>query len=83
MSDQPGEVIYTPPEGEHLLRGLLKDWERFLHESRDLDPLVRIGVLEEIPVGREKLFLHSKLMRLLSFDGDAFAPCPQSIQESN
>jgi cell filamentation protein, protein adenylyltransferase len=40
-----GEVIYTPPEGEPRLRGLLANWERFFHESPDLDPLVRLAVL--------------------------------------
>jgi len=40
-----GEVIYTPPEGEARLRELLANWERFAHESPDLDPLVRMAVL--------------------------------------
>src|SRR5262245_2856539 len=39
------EVIYTPPEGEALLRELLANWERFAHEGSDLDPLVRMAVL--------------------------------------
>jgi Fic family protein len=40
-----GEVIYTPPEGEARLRELLANWERFAHESPDLDPLVRMAIL--------------------------------------
>jgi Fic family protein len=40
-----GEVIYTPPEGEARLRELLANWERFAHETPDLDPLVRLAVL--------------------------------------
>lgn len=40
-----GEVIYTPPEGEARLRKLLANWEKFAHESRDLDPLVRMAIL--------------------------------------
>jgi Fic family protein len=40
-----GEVIYTPPEGEARLRELLTNWERFAHESPDLDPLVRMALL--------------------------------------
>jgi Fic family protein len=40
-----GEVIYTPPEGEGVIRDLLANWERFLNEATDLDPLVRMGVL--------------------------------------
>lgn len=39
-----GEVVYTPPEGEALLRELLADWERFLHEEESLDPLIRMAV---------------------------------------
>jgi Fic family protein len=39
-----GEVVYTPPEGEDRLRRLLANWERFLHESTDLDPLIRMAV---------------------------------------
>jgi Fic family protein len=43
-SHRSGEVIYTPPEGEGLLRDLLGNWERFLHEETSLDPLVRMAV---------------------------------------
>jgi Fic family protein len=39
-----GRVIYTPPEGESLLRDLLTNWERFLHAPAPLDPLVRMAV---------------------------------------
>jgi Fic family protein len=43
-NDRTQEVIYTPPEGEKLLRDLLGNWERFLHEQTELDPLVRMAV---------------------------------------
>lgn len=39
-----GEVVYTPPEGDERLRGLLANWERFLHDNTDLDPLIRMAV---------------------------------------
>lgn len=39
-----GQIVYTPPVGEALLRGLLANWERFLHEATDIDPLVRMAV---------------------------------------
>ena len=39
-----GSVIYTPPDGETLLRDLLANWEAFVHGSDDLDPLVRMAV---------------------------------------
>ena len=40
---EAGAVIYTPPEGESLIRDLLANWERFLHESTELDPLIRMA----------------------------------------
>lgn len=39
-----GEVIYTPPAGEDVLRSKLANWERYLHEARDVDPLIRMAV---------------------------------------
>lgn len=39
-----GEIIYTPPDGEQRLRDMLSNWERFLHEQDELDPLVRMAV---------------------------------------
>lgn len=44
LNDATGEVIYTPPEGENVLRDLLANWERFLHNETSLDPLVRMAV---------------------------------------
>lgn len=43
-NDRTGETIYTPPEDETRLRELLANWERFLHEQGELDPLVRMAV---------------------------------------
>jgi len=40
--------------------------------SRYLKALVSIGVLREQTFGKEKLFVHPKLMRLLTRDGNAF-----------
>lgn len=40
-----GQVIYTPPEGTVLLRGLLANWEQYLHAVEpDTDPLIRLAV---------------------------------------
>ena len=44
LARDSGEIVYTPPVGEDLLRNLLANWERFLHEERDLDPLIRMAV---------------------------------------
>jgi Fic family protein len=43
-NDQSGAVIYTPPVGESELRALLANWERYLHEAREIDPLIRMAV---------------------------------------
>lgn len=43
-NERTGEVVYTPPEGEAHLRDLLSNWEHFLHEQTDLDPLVRMAI---------------------------------------
>jgi Fic family protein len=43
-SKTTGEVIYTPPEGADLIRNKLSNWERFLHETTDVDPLIRMAV---------------------------------------
>lgn len=42
-NDATGTVVYTPPEGESLIRDLLANWERFLHEEESIDPLVRMA----------------------------------------
>ena len=44
INDKTGEVIYTPPEGESSLRDMLANWERFIHNEEDVDPLVRMAV---------------------------------------
>ena len=43
-NDRTSEVIYTPPVGEQALRDLLANWERFLNEPGELDPLVRMAI---------------------------------------
>lgn len=44
VNDATGVVIYTPPEGETHLRDLLANWERFLHNETELDPLIRMAI---------------------------------------
>jgi Fic family protein len=43
-NDATGEIIYTPPEGESRLRDKLANWERFIHDDGDIDPVVRMAV---------------------------------------
>lgn len=39
-----GQVIYTPPVGEQLLRDKLSNLEHFLHYHNDLDPLIKMAI---------------------------------------
>jgi len=39
------QVIYTPPEGEQVIRDKLQELEQFLHSDSDLDPLVRMALI--------------------------------------
>lgn len=43
-SPERGKIIYTPPVGEDLLRNLLGNWEKFIHNQTSLDPLIRMAV---------------------------------------
>lgn len=45
MNEATGEVIYTPPEGANLLREKLSNWERYIHDQADVDPLIRMAVM--------------------------------------
>jgi Fic family protein len=38
-----GKIVYTPPEGQALLREKLSDLEQFLHGRDDLDPIIRMA----------------------------------------
>ena len=40
-----GEVIYTPPAGESVIRDKLSNLEKFIHSENGLDPLVRMAVI--------------------------------------
>ena len=43
-NDVTGEVIYTPPAGEQVLRDMLANWERYLHNEINCDPIIRMAV---------------------------------------
>lgn len=43
-NEATGEIVYTPPEGQSGLRDLLANWERYLHEHAETDPLIRMAV---------------------------------------
>ena len=39
-----GETVYTPPEGERVIRDKLRDLETFMHAQDDLDVLVKMAL---------------------------------------
>ena len=45
VNDATKAVIYTPPDGERIIRDKLAALESFLHGEDDLDPLVKMAVL--------------------------------------
>lgn len=45
LRDQHMNVVYTPPEGETVIRNLLSNWEHFIHVEDELDPLIKMAVL--------------------------------------
>jgi Fic family protein len=40
-----GETIYTPPQGQELIRTLLANWAEYLHGDDDIDALIRMTIL--------------------------------------
>lgn len=42
-SPASGVIVYAPPEGPSVIAEKLREWERFLHQDDDLDPLVRMA----------------------------------------
>jgi cell filamentation protein, protein adenylyltransferase len=40
-----GEVVYTPPEGEGVIRDKLRDLEEFIHGDGTMDPLVKMALV--------------------------------------
>jgi Fic family protein len=45
LVDDSGKVIYTPPEGEQLIRKLLHNLEQFIHSDSDIDPLIKSAII--------------------------------------
>jgi Fic family protein len=40
-----GSVVYTPPDGETVIREKLKQLEDFIHAEDDMDPLVKLALV--------------------------------------
>jgi len=45
LKNELGEVIYTPPVGDSVIREELSNLEKFIHAEDDLDPLVKMAVM--------------------------------------
>lgn len=45
LSNTKGEVIYTPPSGENIIRKKLSNLEKFINEDGSLDPLIKMALM--------------------------------------
>lgn len=45
-NEQTGEIVYTPPETEPEIRGLMVNLEKYMNDSYDdIDPLIKLAVI--------------------------------------
>jgi Fic family protein len=40
-----GEVVFTPPEGEDIIRNKLKNLEDYIHADDEVDPLIKLALI--------------------------------------
>jgi Fic family protein len=45
LSNTRGEVIYTPPSGEDVIRKKLTNLEKFINEDNSIDPLIKMALM--------------------------------------
>ena len=45
LANEKGKVIYTPPEGEKILRDKLANLEKYIYDSSSVDPLIKLAVI--------------------------------------
>ena len=45
LSTPQGEVIYTPPSGEAVIREKLANLEKFINEDNSIDPLIKMALM--------------------------------------
>ena len=69
------DVIFTQPYCR-IANLIEADIAKRETASRYLKALIELGVLHQAKVGREKLFVNTRLMALLTKDGDEVAPFP-------
>jgi len=44
LSNAKGEIIYTPPSGEKVIREKMRNLETFINENDKLDPLIKMAI---------------------------------------
>ena len=45
QNTKTGAILYTPPEGESVVREKLKNLEKYIHADDETDPLIKIAVI--------------------------------------
>ncbi|MBF0287660.1 MAG: Fic family protein [SAR324 cluster bacterium] len=45
IANSQGEVIYTPPDGEQVIRDKLENLEQFIHANDEVDPLIKLAII--------------------------------------
>ena len=77
LANNQGEIIYTPPSGENIIREKLANLEKFINQDDALDPLIKMALMhyqfEAIHpfadgngrTGRILLLLYLKMVKLL------------------
>jgi Fic family protein len=45
LATSKGEIIYTPPTGEDVIREKLTNLEKFINEENEIDPLIKMALM--------------------------------------
>lgn len=45
LKNDAGDVVYTPPAGDAVIRDKLSNLEKFIHADDDIDPLIKMAVM--------------------------------------
>jgi Fic family protein len=45
LSNPAGDIIYTPPTGQEVIRKKLTNWEKFVNEDDSFDPLIKMALM--------------------------------------
>ena len=45
LANNQGEIVYTPPGGEEIIRAKLADLEKFINDRNEIDPLIKMALM--------------------------------------